>query len=166
METSTYIRYTITGLLLILWIPISIDKFIHFELFHSAMVQQPFNDLLGHILAYALPITEVSIALLILYRRSRMLGFGLSAIMMFAFSVYVMLALLRVWEDIPCGCGLVFHQLGWYAHLWLNLAFLALSIIGYFLQRKLDLRKTALPTSRPSPFIYIDNTSTKQRQQT
>lgn len=120
--------------LMTLWIPISLDKFIDYELFKSAMIQQPFSDRLGILLAHTLPTMELTVGLLFIVPKMRVWAFGLSALLMVVFVAYVSLAILNVWGKIPCGCGLVFHHVGWTAHLWLNIGFLLISLIGLYLE--------------------------------
>ncbi|MNK17259.1 Methylamine utilization protein MauE [compost metagenome] len=120
--------------LMALWIPISLDKFINYDLFKSAMIQQPFSDQLGKYLAYTLPALELAVGLLFILPKTRLWAFSLSSLLMVAFVAYVSLAVLKVWGKIPCGCGLVFHQLGWVAHLWLNIGFLLMSLLGLWLE--------------------------------
>lgn len=138
-KRATYILVTL--ILMALWIPISLDKFTNFALFRAAMIQQPFNDRLGIFLAYALPPLELAVGLLFIVPKTRLWAFRLSCLLMTAFTAYVMLAVLKVWGKFPCGCGLVFHQIGWVAHLWLNIGFLLISLLGlklemYFLKNQ------------------------------
>ncbi|MEJ5146892.1 MauE/DoxX family redox-associated membrane protein [Sphingobacterium sp. MYb388] len=143
MKTKNKIQLVIILALMALWLPISIDKLINFTLFKSAMVQQPFADSLGRLLAYTLPLIEFATGILFVFPKWRLLAFRSSIAMMLIFTGYVALALLKVWEDIPCGCGLVFNQLGWVAHLWLNLIFLIISIVGCILEK--NIRSLQIP---------------------
>ncbi len=141
MKAKKIIYQIILITLMALWIPISLDKFINYDLFKSAMIQQPFSDQLGKYLAYILPALELAVGLLFIVPKTRLWAFSLSSLLMVAFVAYVSLAVLKVWGKIPCGCGLVFHQLGWVAHLWLNIGFLLISLLGlglelYFLKNQ------------------------------
>ncbi|HAF32583.1 MULTISPECIES: MauE/DoxX family redox-associated membrane protein [Sphingobacterium] len=134
MKAKKIIYQIILITLMALWIPISLDKFINYDLFKSAMIQQPFSDQLGKYLAYILPALELAVGLLFILPKMRLLAFSLSSLLMAAFVAYVSLAVLKVWGKIPCGCGLVFHQLGWVSHLWLNIGFLLISLLGLALE--------------------------------
>ncbi|WP_313672401.1 MauE/DoxX family redox-associated membrane protein [Sphingobacterium multivorum] len=134
MKTKRATYILITLILMALWIPISLDKFMNYELFKSAMIQQPFSDQLGEFLAYSLPALELAVGLLFILPKTRLWAFRLSSLLMAAFVAYVGLAVLKVWGKFPCGCGLVFHQLGWMAHLWLNIGFLLISLLGLALE--------------------------------
>lgn len=143
MKATTHYAYYICLLILLaMWIPVSLDKILHFELFKSAMIQQPFSDLLGVFLAYILPFLEVSTALFFLFKKYRIVGFYLSSLLMIIFTTYVAVALLRKPENLPCGCGLVFQHLSWEAHLVLNCIFLLISLIGLQLEMRISQKKT------------------------
>lgn len=45
-------------LLLVLWIPVVIDKLTDFEAFKNGIFNQPFSDSLGNVLIYTLPVLE------------------------------------------------------------------------------------------------------------
>ncbi|MGJ1537145.1 MauE/DoxX family redox-associated membrane protein [Sphingobacterium multivorum] len=134
MKATKIIYQIILITLMALWIPISLDKFMNYELFKSAMIQQPFSDQLGEFLAYSLPALELAVGLLFILPKTRLWAFSLSSLLMAAFVAYVGLAVLKVWGKFPCGCGLVFHQIGWIAHLWLNIGFLLISLLGLGLE--------------------------------
>ena len=138
MKTKKIIYHIILITLMALWIPISLDKFINFGLFRSAMIQQPFADQLGIVLSYTLPPVELAAGLLFISPRMRPSAFKLSSLLMLAFVTYVGLAVLNVWGKIPCGCGLIFNQLSWTAHLWLNTGFLVISLFGLWLELNLS----------------------------
>lgn len=149
MKATKIIYQIILITLMALWIPISLDKFMNYELFKSAMIQQPFSDQLGEFLAYSLPALELAVGLLFILPKTRLWAFSLSSLLMAAFVAYVGLAVLKVWGKFPCGCGLVFHQIGWIAHLWLNIGFLLISLLGlglelYFLKNQTFKNRIAI----------------------
>ena len=134
---ATYIAL-ISIALLLMWIPVGLDKLIHFEVFKASIMRQPFSHTLGQVLIYTLPPLELLTAVCIVSSRFRLVGFGLSSLLMAAFTTYIGLALLGMWEKLPCGCGSVISGMSWTQHFWFNLFFLALSILGYYVERKLQ----------------------------
>lgn len=128
-----------TILLLLLWIPVTLDKFMHYELFRNAMIQQPFSDQLGKVLAFTLPPLEAITAICLLRVNIRKIGYYLSIFLMSIFTGYIGYAVLGSIDNLPCGCGLVFHQLSWEMHFWMNLFFLVVSMIGLVLHTKKSL---------------------------
>ena len=139
MKVSSHYAYYICLLILLaMWIPVSLDKILHFELFKNAMIQQPFSDLMGVFLAYILPFLEVCTALCFLFNKYRIVGFYLSCLLMLIFTTYVAVAVLGRPENLPCGCGLVFQHLSWEVHLVLNCIFLLISLIGLQLEKRIS----------------------------
>lgn len=124
-------------LLLVLWIPVSIDKLTDFEAFKSGILRQPFSDRLGYFLIYTLPVLEILVILALVNERFRKAGFVLSTLLLTVFTGYIAVALLGAWEKLPCGCGSVISGMTWLQHLYFNLFFLSLSIGGLYLWNKL-----------------------------
>lgn len=127
----------VIALLLLLWIPVSIDKISDFAAFKNNIINQPFSDELGYILVYSLPPLEMLIAIALITERFRKAGLSLSILLMTAFTGYIVVALLGAWEELPCGCGSVIDGMNWTQHLFFNLFFLVLSISGLYLWYKL-----------------------------
>ncbi|MBZ4190747.1 MauE/DoxX family redox-associated membrane protein [Niabella beijingensis] len=124
-------------LLLLLWIPVSIDKVSDFAAFKNNILNQPFSDDLGYILIYTLPGLEILIAIALVTEKFRKAGLILSTLLMTAFTGYIAAALLGAWEELPCGCGSVISGMNWTQHFFFNLLFLSLSIWGLYLWYKL-----------------------------
>ncbi|MCY4780602.1 hypothetical protein ORI89_13155 [Sphingobacterium sp. UT-1RO-CII-1] len=122
--------------LLLLWIPVGVDKLFHFAVFKAGILRQPFSSSLGWVLIYTLPVLELATALCLVICRLRLISFALSSLLMLAFTGYIGIALLGGWGKLPCGCGSIVSRMSWGQHFWFNLFFLALSVLGYYLQRK------------------------------
>lgn len=122
----------LTLILLSLWIPVSIDKFINFKVFQYGLIRQPFNDIFAHFLAYILPGLEALTVLLLLIESLRKYGMILSFILMTVFTAYIGAALAGAWEELPCGCGSVINSLTWKQHLYFNIFFLLMSGYGVY----------------------------------
>ncbi|NGM65420.1 MauE/DoxX family redox-associated membrane protein [Sphingobacterium sp. SGR-19] len=136
-KKTTHIITLISIALLLLWVPVSLDKLLHFHAFKAGILRQPFSNTMGQVLIFLLLPLEILVVGLIVSSRFRLVGFGLSSLMMAAFTAYIGIALLGAWEKLPCGCGSVISGMSWTQHFWFNLFFLALSIWGYYLQRGL-----------------------------
>lgn len=134
-KRTNILAHSIVILMMLLWIPVVLDKVINFTSFRYDIFRQPISYGLAYTLIYSLPVLELLAVLLLISTRYRKAGFILSAILMAVFTGYIGLALLGAWSDLPCGCGSVISSLTWHQHLWFNLFFLALSIWGYYLHR-------------------------------
>ncbi|KEQ30159.1 hypothetical protein N180_06415 [Pedobacter antarcticus 4BY] len=124
-------------LLLLLWIPVSIDKITDFAAFKSGILRQPFSDSLRYILIYTLPALELITVLTLVMEKFRKGGLILSTVLMTAFTAYIAVALMGAWEKLPCGCGSVISGMTWLQHFFFNLLFLFLSGWGLYLWHKL-----------------------------
>lgn len=127
----------VIALLLLLWVPVSIDKMVDFASFKDGILNQPFSDSLGHILIYTLPAFELLTVFALVSKKFRRVGLILSTLLMAGFTGYVAVALLGAWEKLPCGCGSVIKEMNWTQHFFFNLLFLVLSILGFYLWYKL-----------------------------
>jgi hypothetical protein len=94
-----------------------------------------------------LPSIELIAAGLLMFSKTRKMGMLLSFSLMAIFTIYVAMAVIGYWENIPCSCGGVLNQLGWKDHLWFNLFFTFLAAAGIYLlrsqHRKDDLKQVA-----------------------
>ena len=82
-----------------------------------------------NILAWLVPATEISLALLLLINRTRLTALWGSFFLMLLFTVYVYV-LPHFFKDVPCSCGGIISQLSWQGHFYFNLAFTFLSGIA------------------------------------
>ncbi|WP_201288493.1 MauE/DoxX family redox-associated membrane protein [Sphingobacterium composti Ten et al. 2007 non Yoo et al. 2007] len=146
MNTLKHIYYPIIVLLLLLWIPVALDKIVNFNSFSTGILNQPFNKNLAFIAIYSLPVLEFATVALLVFKKYRKWGFALSSVLMFVFTSYVALALLGTWEKLPCGCGSVISGLSWIQHFWFNILFLSISVIGYIVNSKIIGYKYLLST--------------------
>jgi hypothetical protein len=86
-------------------------------------------------LSYIVPLTELLVALLLFFPRTRLYGLLSSLVLLTVFTVYLLLMLLFV-ADLPCSCGGVLSKMSWQQHVWFNLFFIALTIAGLYSLRK------------------------------
>ncbi len=82
----------------------------------------------ANVLAYAVPITELVIAVLLIMPVTRLIGAYAFFGMMVLFTAYIT-AILGFSDNIPCSCGGVLEKLGWTEHLLFNIGYVGMS--GY-----------------------------------
>lgn len=126
----------ISGFLTFLWVYAAMSKVLNYEQSRMQMMNQVFPVTVNAVLLWLIPITELFIAGLLLFSKSRIVGLILSAILLFLFSGYVLLVMLNVFGRIPCSCGGIISKLSWGQHLVFNLVFLALAILGLRIELK------------------------------
>ena len=81
-------------------------------------------------MAYAIPATELLIALLLLFSVSRWWGYLSSTLLLTVFTTYVGLIWVGAFPRVPYNCAGVLESLGWGEHLMLNLLMLAIGVYG------------------------------------
>ncbi len=125
----------ISGLLILLFVYTAVSKLLEYNRFVRTLSQSPLIKNYAHILAWLLPLFELSIAGLLVFPRTRLQGLFISSVLMLVFSSYVAYMLLSV-THLPCSCGGVLNNLTWKEHLVFNLASTLVAIIGWSMQRK------------------------------
>lgn len=80
-------------------------------------------------ISYAVPISEIIVALLLLIPQTVKIGLYSFIAVMSTFTVYIISAM--IWEPhLPCHCGGAIEKLSWGQHIWFNLAFIIIAIIA------------------------------------
>jgi putative oxidoreductase len=128
------ITEVICGSLVLLFAYTAFSKLADFEDFKRQLSMQIFPPVLVEVLLYLIPGVELLAVILMIVNGSRLLGLILSVLLMVLFTGYISLILSDYYDHIPCSCGGVLNSLGWLAHLWFNLFFLVLSLIGLVFQ--------------------------------
>ena len=125
----------ITGLLVLLCVYTAVSKLADWEAFEYQISKQPLPEWFNDLLVWVLPIAELTTSLLLLLRATRKIGLLISFVIMMSFTVYVGLAVLNVFGEVPCSCGGVLQSLSWEAHLVFNVVFLGIATVGLWIVR-------------------------------
>lgn len=136
----------LTSILILLWIYTAFSKIIDYDEFKGQLTNQVFSKGFTKVLAFVLPALEILTGVLLLFHKSRLAGFVLSALLMGIFTAYIALVLSSYYNYTPCSCGGVLKSLSWKAHLYFNCLFLFIALLGSYLQIKF-LRKRKEDTS-------------------
>lgn len=110
-----------------LWLYAAVSKLINFSQFRDAMKKQPFGGALQNLLIYGLPPMEILTGMLLLTEKRKLTGLYISVILFTAFTIYILLIILKFFGHVPCSCGGLIGQMGWTFHFWFNLFFLTLT---------------------------------------
>lgn len=122
-----------------LFVYTAVSKWMDFHAFVKQMNAQPFDDFWTPLIVWGLPSVEFIAAGLLLFKRTKFIGLCLSLILMIIFTVYIKLVISNHYGYIPCACGGIIRKFTWWQHLWFNLYFVLLGVIGVllsFLNRK------------------------------
>ena len=126
----------ISSLLILLFLYASISKWLAFKLFIGEMNNQPFPNWITPFLVWSIPFIEVLIAVGLIFEKTRVPALYASLFLMLAFTVYTVAILLHAFKYIPCSCGGVIRKLTWPQHLFFNLFFVGISILGIVLKKR------------------------------
>lgn len=126
----------ITSLLFILlFVYTAVSKFLDYENFRAVIGQSPLLTGFAPILAIVVPLAEVVIALMLAIPRYRGAGLYASFAMMALFTTYI-IVLVTLSEKVPCSCGGVISRMTWDQHLYFNIFFVLLALLGMWLHTK------------------------------
>ncbi|WP_439490421.1 MauE/DoxX family redox-associated membrane protein [Algoriphagus sp.] len=134
--------------LILLWTYTGLDKLIRWEASRKAFLNQPMPNELEEVLAYAVPIAELLIALLLLFSVTRWWGYLGSALLLTVFTTYVGLIWVGAFPRVPCNCAGILESLGWAAHFWLNLGFIGVAVWGLVVNEHRDAQRNGRSTER------------------
>ncbi len=126
----------IAALLVLLFLYASFSKLLGFTAFVDEINNQPFPNWMTPYLAVIIPASEILISLMLLFDRTRTIGFIAAAVVLFLFTLYAALVLFHVFDYIPCTCGGMLKKLNWWQNMLFTLTFLILSIAGISLNTK------------------------------
>jgi hypothetical protein len=140
----------VCALLILLFLYASISKFLDFKTFIGQMNNQPLPNSWTPFLVWTIPLLEITISISLLFEYTRLLGLYASLILMIIFTVYTGIILLHFFPYIPCSCGGVIRNLSWTQHLFLNLFYILISVLGVILQHRRNFFKSILITTKHS----------------
>jgi len=131
--------FIIATILIILFFYTAVSKLLDMAEFRKQLANQTLPAWSIGPLLWIIPICELLVSALLTMSSTRLIGFYLSTVLMFIFTVYMGLVLSNIFDRIPCSCGGVLSSMGFVAHFFFNLFFLTLSIVGIYIshaQRK------------------------------
>lgn len=132
----------LSGILVLVFTYTAVSKLLDFDTFYSQMLNQPLPMVLNEALVWFIPIAELIVAGLMLTRKTRFYGLTSATILMAAFTGYVALMVLNVFERVPCSCGGILQSLSWGEHLVVNIILLTFSYIALIFEKRRYTRKT------------------------
>ncbi|TXG39575.1 MauE/DoxX family redox-associated membrane protein [Seonamhaeicola maritimus] len=120
---------TIGIILIMLFVYTASNKFLDFEHFKAQLTGFPFIASYANWIAWAVPLTELIIAVLFLFPKHKLTAFYMSLLLLLVFTTYI-IVILNISDSIPCSCGGILSTLGWKEHIIFNCVFIALSLTG------------------------------------
>lgn len=115
----------------------ALSKLTDFTQSKSEMLNQVFPESIALILVWVIPVLEIFIVAILLYKPLRLTGFYASLILLALFTIYIAITMTRVFGRIPCSCGGILKHMSYSVHLIFNIFFLLLALTGILLKRKM-----------------------------
>ncbi len=125
----------ISSLLIFLYSYTAISKLHNYEDFNRTIHESPLIHQGADTISWLLPVTELIVVLLLFFERKRKAGLYASLLMLTVFTFYLLYMVLFV-ADLPCSCGGVLSKMSWQQHVWFNLFFIGLTMLGLYAIRR------------------------------
>lgn len=119
----------VSALFILLFVYTALHKFLAYEMLGSVLEKYPLIGNFSNIITFGLPITELSISILLLIPKTRLIGLITSTALMLLFTLYIGYLFLFN-SDMPCTCGGMLQELSWPQHIYFNSLFIILGFIG------------------------------------
>ena len=137
MKLQKVIPTLVSYLFILLFVYVGTTKFLEGDMFYNNIRNSPILGgktmaLLG---SWLVPFSELAIALLIAWPKTRVKGLYGALGLMSLFTGYTV-AILFFAPYVPCSCGGVISLLSWEQHLVFNTVFLLLAVFGIGLSQK------------------------------
>ena len=130
----------ISYLYVLLFLYAATSKLLEYDKFQLQISKSPIITGYAFILVWMVPILEIIISIMLLIKRTLIIGLYAAFSLMCLFTAYIY-AILHFSDFIPCSCGGVLQRMSWGQHLLFNIAFVLLAIFGILLQNKIDRKK-------------------------
>lgn len=122
-------------LFLILFTYAAFSKLSTYETFILQLGQSPLLSVYAGLVAWVIPLLEIVIAILLMFKRTQFFALNASFVLMSMFTAYIFI-ILNYSEYVPCSCGGIIEKMTWTQHLYFNIifCFLAIAAIIFSLQ--------------------------------
>ncbi len=129
------ITLVIATLVIILFVYAALSKLTDYANFQFGLSESPIIASFAGFLAWAIPVGELAIAVMLAVPAWRLTGLVSSFILMVLFTLYIG-GMLLLGTDIPCSCGGVLEEMSWEMHVIFNAFFVVLCAVGIQLELK------------------------------
>ncbi len=133
------------SLLVLLFLYASLSQWLDFKTFTGNINNQPLPNSLTPFIKWAMPVLELLIAAGLIFERTRRKALLASLVYLSVLTIYIVLILLNVFGWVPCSCSGLIKVLSWEQHLWFNLFFIVVALIGFLLGKNSPYNSTSTP---------------------
>lgn len=138
MKFSTSLKNALLNIIcyafILLFVYASVSKLLDYGNFHVQLGQSPLISAYAGWFVWFIPVLEIGIAIVLLFRKLRFWGLYASFILMLMFTVYIFI-MLKYSSFLPCSCGGILEKLGWTEHLIFNILFVIIALVGMIFLR-------------------------------
>jgi hypothetical protein len=134
----------ISSLFVILFTYAALSKLLVYSVFEFQLRRSPFITQMAGFVAWIIPVSELLIVFILLFKKTRLIGLYFSFFLMVLFTSYIY-GMLRYSYFVPCSCGGVLSRMSWNQHLIFNILFSVLALWGILMEtyfRQKDIRLT------------------------
>ncbi len=134
-KTKTIIIDLIVYAFLILFMYTAASKLFTTKSFASTLAKSPLIGSYSLFVAWAIPIIEILISLLLILDTKRKWSIHASLALMILFTIYLSYMVFSG-SKLPCHCGGVVSTMTWQQHIWFNMGFVLLGFTGLLTKEK------------------------------
>jgi hypothetical protein len=144
INKAIFIADIISGILLLLFLYTSLSKLADYQTFKNVLSASPLLKPVAGVVVWLLPVTEIMIVVLLFIPVMRLKGLYASFILISLFTLYL-IYMIAFTPNLPCNCGGVLKLLSWPQHVFFNLFFILLSLIGILLYKRTKNTRSDCP---------------------
>jgi hypothetical protein len=141
MKLKKTILEFMIGVIVAVFAYIGTIKLAKFEEFRLAIRAQPLESWLKSFLIIAVPIALFLCIVLMAIPKLRRIGLYSTLGLLFIFSGYISLILMKYYGVIPCSCAGISHEWSWTKQLYFNLALIVITLTTIVLQIHISRRE-------------------------
>jgi hypothetical protein len=134
----------ICAAILLLFLYTALSKLLDFGNFKSVLIMSPLMRPFAGIIAWALPIAEIGIVLLLVFPKTKVKGLYTAFITLVIFTIYIIYMVIFTPRP-PCSCGGVLKSLTWTQHIFFNLFWILMAVTGIAIYRQIKKVITVPP---------------------
>ncbi|WP_228779817.1 MauE/DoxX family redox-associated membrane protein [Aquiflexum lacus] len=139
MDSKSVSQQTATFILVVIWTYTGVEKLLDWKRSWNAFHNQTFPKELADIISYAVPISEILLALLLAFALTRWWGLIGSLLLLTVFNTYVGLIWWGAFPRVPCNCAGFLESMGWAAHFWFNAALTVITVLVLWINKKTNI---------------------------
>lgn len=113
----------------------AVSKLLDIQKFQVELSKSPMLTIAAVPLSYGVPLTEISLSIVIFIPAFRLVGLYACYSLMTIFTAYIVI-IMNYSYYIPCSCGGILQKLGWKEHLVFNVVFVLIILVGIVMEEK------------------------------